>query len=514
MNPPFSRSPGTKGKRDLQSGGRHVLAALETLKPGGRLVAIVGGGLEISDRPKAGMSMTSKTYQAFWNQVREQGNVRANIHVGGKVYSTMGTDFATRVIVIDKAPEGAEPVQGDIVTAEVDSLEGLIDVADGIREIAAPETETQPEAEPESALPADLRGAKPRYGYREANFQLNFEADVDKALFIAAQTKKSKRDADYRKFLRQWATDERIDELGPQVRDEIKSIAKAAYDDGERDGTLEIPGIVTVEDLRKQPEQGEDTDETRPTSPDEETQKDEDDGGSDDTESDETGEGEGTGEGTTESSGDEAPDKGGDDSQPDSGTDTDDEGDGSEMGDDRQDERGGTDDDGDDGGTGGDDGAPDGSDDVGGTEGSADVPDKKRRRPASGGTAGGTSGGGTGSGTSGGTTGGQPSGDTTGDGTGDGSSDIDETQEPDEGDKKPGEKKPKKPAPATKPTITEATVDQLEQPYVPDAAVLEMFPDAQPHPADLVVPTAFMDQDEATGKLKMPMVSLNQYRDE
>ena len=85
--------------------------------------------------------MTSKTYQAFWNQVREHCNVRANIHVGGKVYNTMGTDFATRVIVIDKAPEGAEPVQGDIVTAEVDSLEGLIDVADGIREIAAPETE-------------------------------------------------------------------------------------------------------------------------------------------------------------------------------------------------------------------------------------------------------------------------------------------------------------------------------------------------------------------------------------
>ena len=43
---------------------------------------------------------------------------------------------------------------------------------------------------------------------------------------------------------------------------------------------------------------------------------------------------------------------------------------------------------------------------------------------------------------------------------------------------------------------------------MPDEAVLEMFPDAQPHPADLVVPTAFMDQDEVTGKLKMPMVTI------
>ena len=35
-----------------------------------------------------------------------------------------------------------------------------------------------------------------------------------------------------------------------------------------------------------------------------------------------------------------------------------------------------------------------------------------------------------------------------------------------------------------------------------------MYPDAQPHPTELVVPTAFMDQDEATGKLKMPMVTI------
>lgn len=80
-----------------------------------------------------------------------------------------------------------------------------------------------------SQLPKDLSGAKPRYGYKDKNFKLNFESDVDKALYIVAQTKKSARDADYRNFIKQALgdiTDQEIDMLSSQVRNSVSELAR------------------------------------------------------------------------------------------------------------------------------------------------------------------------------------------------------------------------------------------------------------------------------------------------
>ena len=82
-------------------------------------------------------------------------------------------------------------------------------------------------------LPRDLTNAKPRYGYGKKLFQPEFASDVDKALFITAQTNKSKRDADYRAWLNaRGYSDADIARLGPQVRDAIKAQAKAAPEGG------------------------------------------------------------------------------------------------------------------------------------------------------------------------------------------------------------------------------------------------------------------------------------------
>ena len=74
------------------------------------------------------------------------------------------------------------------------------------------------------SLPRDLAGAKPRY----RDFKLQFISDVDKALYIIAQTTKSARDADYRAFLEKsgYAPNE-IDALAQKVKNQIKVTASS-----------------------------------------------------------------------------------------------------------------------------------------------------------------------------------------------------------------------------------------------------------------------------------------------
>ena len=71
-------------------------------------------------------------------------------------------------------------------------------------------------------LPQGLAGAKPRWNNGSDVYQPNFESDIDKALYIAAGTKKSANDAAYRKFLVDSGIPEnRIDELGQLVRQAV-----------------------------------------------------------------------------------------------------------------------------------------------------------------------------------------------------------------------------------------------------------------------------------------------------
>ena len=89
-------------------------------------------------------------------------------------------------------------------------------------------------------LPDDLRGARPRYNYGLRSFQLAFVSDVDKALYITAQKKTSKRDADYRGYLEgQGMTPAQITAGGAEVRDRIKALVK----DRKKPGLVGVPVI-------------------------------------------------------------------------------------------------------------------------------------------------------------------------------------------------------------------------------------------------------------------------------
>jgi hypothetical protein len=111
-------------------------------------------------------------------------------------------------------------------------------VADNAAEKIVPAT-TEAAVPSVAKLPRELSGAKPRYNYGQNGFGLQFQSDVDKALFITAQAGKSARDASYRDFLKQAGfTDAEIAESGAKVKAGIKEQAKGAIG-GDAD-TLEI----------------------------------------------------------------------------------------------------------------------------------------------------------------------------------------------------------------------------------------------------------------------------------
>lgn len=86
-------------------------------------------------------------------------------------------------------------------------------------------------------LPKELRNAKPRYHFGSKSFQLNFESDIDKALYIVGNARtKSKRHNDYMAFLESVGigSDEAISK-GSQMRETIKSMARDS-----EPGTLSI----------------------------------------------------------------------------------------------------------------------------------------------------------------------------------------------------------------------------------------------------------------------------------
>ena len=104
MNPPFSAATATKGdmaKNKSQYGFNHVEQALQRLAAGGRLVAILGGGQ--ANEPNGGAALNGGASGKWFEKIGQKYNIRANIRVEGKEYQKYGTNFATRIIVIDKS---------------------------------------------------------------------------------------------------------------------------------------------------------------------------------------------------------------------------------------------------------------------------------------------------------------------------------------------------------------------------------------------------------------------------
>lgn len=140
MNPPFSSGvlKGENVKNSNQYGFNHVNSALQRLEPGGRLVAILGGGQ--ANEPEGGASLRTGGSREWFQKIAQTYNIRANVRINGKEYQKYGTNFATRIIVIDK--DGPTPdatnysngrVPASIVQKNVDTLE---EAYTALREVA------------------------------------------------------------------------------------------------------------------------------------------------------------------------------------------------------------------------------------------------------------------------------------------------------------------------------------------------------------------------------------------
>ena len=119
MNPPFSSSA-ERNMKKTKIGATHIEQALKILAPNGRLVAIVGKG----------MADGEPAFRTWWNDIKTQYNVRANIGINGKNYNKYGTNFDIQMLVIDKNG----PTTTETVTGHVDTLQELQEKLGGIRD--------------------------------------------------------------------------------------------------------------------------------------------------------------------------------------------------------------------------------------------------------------------------------------------------------------------------------------------------------------------------------------------
>lgn len=118
MNPPFS-STGGRTKNTTKNAIPHIEQALARLQDGGRLVAIVGKGMA-NDTP---------TFRGWYDTLRKNYSIRANIGVNGENYRKYGTTFDVQLLVIDKT--GAQT--GETITGNYDDLKQIPELLKGVR---------------------------------------------------------------------------------------------------------------------------------------------------------------------------------------------------------------------------------------------------------------------------------------------------------------------------------------------------------------------------------------------
>lgn len=118
MNPPFS-STGGRTKNSTANAKPHVEQALARLENGGRLVAILGQG----------MSNDAPMFAGWWDEIRKNYNIRANIGIDGSNYRKYGTTFNVRLVVIDKTG----PQNGETITGDFKSLNDIPKLMEGVR---------------------------------------------------------------------------------------------------------------------------------------------------------------------------------------------------------------------------------------------------------------------------------------------------------------------------------------------------------------------------------------------
>lgn len=128
MNPPFSSSAGRTSRNDTMNAAQHIEQALERLADGGRAVMILGKG----------MADEAPRFKAFWDDIKERYNVRANVELSGKDYAKYGTTWGNVIVVVDKTGPTSSTggkrkayatITGDGKTV---SLDEAIDLLEGV----------------------------------------------------------------------------------------------------------------------------------------------------------------------------------------------------------------------------------------------------------------------------------------------------------------------------------------------------------------------------------------------
>ncbi|HLJ25301.1 MAG TPA: strawberry notch family protein [Candidatus Angelobacter sp.] len=141
MNPPFSAS--TMKAHDAPNrnlyGFNHVESALQRLADGGRLVTILGGGR--NGFPNEGATFQNPAAARWFAKLGQKYNIRANVRIAGKEYQKYGTNFATRIIVIDKdgptpsqTTAGQERTWATVKQGEYDTLEEAYNALSNVAE--------------------------------------------------------------------------------------------------------------------------------------------------------------------------------------------------------------------------------------------------------------------------------------------------------------------------------------------------------------------------------------------
>ena len=119
MNPPFSSTAGRTATNKTSNAIRHVEQALKRLEDGGRLVAILGRG----------MANDTASFKSWWDSLRQEYDVRANISIDGSNYKKYGTSFDVQLAIIDKTG----PQKGETLTGTYKNLTEIPAVLEGIR---------------------------------------------------------------------------------------------------------------------------------------------------------------------------------------------------------------------------------------------------------------------------------------------------------------------------------------------------------------------------------------------
>ena len=226
----------------------------------------LGGALAYGATKAVSRKVTPKT---FSEMLEEQSNETAEVvdEAADEVTEVVddvadeADDFVDEVSDEDYADEFMDDLDDEFadvfeddfdMLAEMDSLADVpndalptVKAGDGVEEIVPVEAKAKPAKElaPTTVMPKNLRGAKPRYGFGERQYGIEFVSDVDKALYIIS-SEGSKSHDQYMAFLRGVFPDKTAREItlmGHEVKGRIK--VKAKVDDANMDGNLVVDTI-------------------------------------------------------------------------------------------------------------------------------------------------------------------------------------------------------------------------------------------------------------------------------